>query len=408
MQRASQKSSPHFDSPVIFIVDDDHLVLNSLAAFFDLETTYSVTTFHSPSAALSALEQHGADLIISDFMMEDLNGLALLGEAKKLCPNAPRILLTGYADKENAIKAINEVGLYQYVEKPWDNDHLLLVVQNALDHKSLQSRLEMKIGELDALLHEYDATLHHNKLLQTEFALAKKVQQSFLPEDLPRKGRCSFQIVYEPAFEVGGDFYDVIRLQDDWVAVFMADITGHGVQAALSTVLLKHICSLFEAKEITAGEFMKRMNRHLYQSLPQGVFVAGVVAMVNTATGECRIMNAGAPHPVWVSHARLTNQKVPVSGLLLGVVPDESYQPGDEITLNFDAQDILFLFTDGLFEIEGQNGAQFGRHELAKTIDERMRAEKEVSAGTLVHHAKAFANANDLKDDLTVLTITFS
>jgi DNA-binding NtrC family response regulator len=78
-----------------------------------------------------------------------MDGISLLAHMKELRPQAPRILLTGYADKENAIRAINEVGLFQYVEKPWDNDNLLLVLRNALERRQLMQTLESKITEIN-------------------------------------------------------------------------------------------------------------------------------------------------------------------------------------------------------------------------------------------------------------------
>jgi response regulator RpfG family c-di-GMP phosphodiesterase len=80
--------------------------------------------------------------------MPEMNGIELLLEIKKLQPYATRVLLTGYADKENAIKAINEVGLYQYIEKPWDNEELKLTIQNGLERRFLMERLEEKIKEV--------------------------------------------------------------------------------------------------------------------------------------------------------------------------------------------------------------------------------------------------------------------
>jgi response regulator RpfG family c-di-GMP phosphodiesterase len=82
-------------------------------------------------------------------MPGEMNGVEFLLELKKIQPQAIRILLTAYADKENAIKAINEVGLYQYVEKPWDNDALLLLVRNGLVHGNLWKQLTEKTRELD-------------------------------------------------------------------------------------------------------------------------------------------------------------------------------------------------------------------------------------------------------------------
>ena len=117
----------------VFIVDDEEVVATSISTLLTLETDYNVLTFNSPSEALDALRVQEVDLVISDYLMPgEMNGVEFLLELKELQPDAIRILLTAYADKENAIRAINEVGLYQYVEKPWDNDALLLLIRNGL------------------------------------------------------------------------------------------------------------------------------------------------------------------------------------------------------------------------------------------------------------------------------------
>ena len=121
-------------APVIAVVDDEEMVLTSLRSFLLLETEYEVETFQSPKGRAGRVWRRAPlDLVISDYLMPDMNGIEFLLEVKKLHPFATRILLTGYADKENAIKAINEVGLYQYVEKPWDNDDLKIIIQNGLE-----------------------------------------------------------------------------------------------------------------------------------------------------------------------------------------------------------------------------------------------------------------------------------
>ena len=135
-------------TPVIAIVDDEDMVLTSLRSFLLLETDYEVETWRSPREAMKMLAGKNLDLIISDYLMPEMNGIEFLLEVKKIHPFATRILLTGYADKENAIKAINEVGLYQYVEKPWDNNDLKLTIQNGLERRFLMERLESKIQEV--------------------------------------------------------------------------------------------------------------------------------------------------------------------------------------------------------------------------------------------------------------------
>lgn len=136
------------ERPVIAIIDDEEMVLTSLRSFLLLETDYDVETFSSPAAALEALKEKPLDLVISDYLMPGMNGIEFLLEVKKIHPFATRILLTGYADKENAIKAINDVGLYQYVEKPWSNDDLKITIQNGLERRFLMERLEKKIQEV--------------------------------------------------------------------------------------------------------------------------------------------------------------------------------------------------------------------------------------------------------------------
>ncbi len=134
--------------PVVVIVDDEEMVLTSLRSFLALETDYKVLGFDAPDKALAAVREQTIDLVVSDYLMPKMTGIDFLLEVKKLQPFATRILLTGYADKENAIKAINEVGLYQYIEKPWDNEDLKLVIQNGLERRFLMEQLEAKIQEV--------------------------------------------------------------------------------------------------------------------------------------------------------------------------------------------------------------------------------------------------------------------
>jgi DNA-binding NtrC family response regulator len=133
----------------VVIVDDEEMVTTSISTLFMLETEYNILTFNSPGEAVEELKVEEVDLVISDYLMPgEMNGVEFLLEVKKLQPEVIRILLTAYADKENAIRAINEVGLYQYVEKPWDNDALLLLVRNGLRHGRLLKQLAARTQEL--------------------------------------------------------------------------------------------------------------------------------------------------------------------------------------------------------------------------------------------------------------------
>jgi DNA-binding NtrC family response regulator len=137
------------DKETVLIVDDEEMVLTSLSTYLTLETDYEVVTFTSAARALEYVEAHDVGIIITDFLMPEMDGIEFLAKAKDLRPDAPRVILTGYADKENAIKAINQVGLYQYVEKPWDNDDLRLIIRNGLERKQLLTKLNQKVIQIN-------------------------------------------------------------------------------------------------------------------------------------------------------------------------------------------------------------------------------------------------------------------
>ena len=143
-------SSSENGQPRVIIVDDEDMVITSIRAFLQLETDYAVNGFTDPDEAVKHLKAVPADVIVSDYLMPKMNGIQLLSKAKELQPESARVLLTGHADKQSAIQAINDVGLYQYLEKPWDNAQLLLVIQSAIERTQLLRKLRDKISELDA------------------------------------------------------------------------------------------------------------------------------------------------------------------------------------------------------------------------------------------------------------------
>ncbi len=136
--------------PSVVIVDDEDMVITSIKAFLQLETDYNIRGFTDPVEAADYASQNPVDVVVSDYLMPKLNGIQLLGKIKAAQPETSRVLLTGHADKQSAIQAINEVALFQYLEKPWDNSQLLLVVQSGAERSRLLRDLREKVEELDS------------------------------------------------------------------------------------------------------------------------------------------------------------------------------------------------------------------------------------------------------------------
>lgn len=152
----------------ILYVDDDKLLTSTFSTLMKVEGFSDVIVYNDPKEALEYLKLESPDLIISDFLMPEMNGLEFLKEAKKLYPETSMILLTAYADKENAIKTINEIGVYKYIEKPWDNDDLIMNIRNGIERSHLLADLRDKIEKLEVAQAELKKYSQHLEELVQE------------------------------------------------------------------------------------------------------------------------------------------------------------------------------------------------------------------------------------------------
>ncbi|MEE9269427.1 MAG: SpoIIE family protein phosphatase [Candidatus Krumholzibacteria bacterium] len=389
----------------ILIVDDESVVTESIAAFLELETDYKVLQFQSPLEALRLVKDTPVDLVISDFLMPEMNGLVFLAEVKKLYPEVPRILLTGYADKENSIRAINEVGLFQYIEKPWDNDHFKLTIENALASKGLNESLAARIRELDRVLRERDKLAARDELLREELSIARRLQHNMLPREL-NLGHISLSAKYLPALEIGGDFYDVIPLAGDRTGVVLADATGHGIQAALSTAIVKFAFSTFANRDVGPGEILTGMNRTLSLGLPADTFVAASVLTVGPG-GHCHLANAGVPHPFLMRRKSGAIERIIANGFVLGVFDDDMYTHDAPQAFTMESGDRLLLYTDGLGEPQNGKGEQFDSEMLKQSLFANKDKPTETFFSNIVEASRSFSRDGHDWDDITILGIEF-
>jgi signal transduction histidine kinase len=153
-------------APVVYVVDDDPLVSESLSRALTLETDWRVKASNQGVLALEAMRALPPDVVLSDFKMPGMDGIAFLARVRSAHPDAVLLLLTGYADKESAIRAINEVGIWQYVEKPWDLGDLLLKIRQGLERRALVDELRAKNVALETRLAELERA--HAELVRTE------------------------------------------------------------------------------------------------------------------------------------------------------------------------------------------------------------------------------------------------
>ena len=144
MTRAEKMES----KPNIIIVDDDKGVLKKLKKLLTGKTEYRVDTFVSAEKALTYIKSNDIDLVISDYDMPDMDGITFLSKVRKISPQITRIILAESSEKEKVIEAVNDIGVFQYLEKPWNDDDLLIVLRNALENQYLTKSLGEKVSEI--------------------------------------------------------------------------------------------------------------------------------------------------------------------------------------------------------------------------------------------------------------------
>ncbi len=385
----------------ILLVDDDELITSSLKSLFALETDYEVIAQTSPAAAAREAESRPIDLVISDFLMPAMNGVELLKRIRDLQPDTVRILLTGFADKENAIRAINEVGLYQYLEKPWDNDDLLLLVRNALSERTLRKQLTDKVHELDRLIERHTQLSDRHQSLEEELERASRIQRGLLPDHLPAIEGYRTGAFFRPCRHLGGDFYDAIE-KDGKVYFLVADVSGHGAHSALSAMLIKAVFDEACQDADAPAEILSGMNGRLHRFLPAELFACALVVRLD---GQgLRLANAGIPHP-FVLRADGAIEEKPISGMPLGMFADLEAASFDCRPIELASGDTLILATDGLGEVRDADGRFFQDGPLRETLAALQGQDPEPMVKGLFERAARFRSGEFFPDDITIVAL---
>ncbi|MEW6360209.1 MAG: SpoIIE family protein phosphatase [Planctomycetota bacterium] len=235
-----------------------------------------------------------------------------------------------------------------------------------------------------------------------DLEIAQQIQTHQLPPSLPETDHIRFDVRYYPHGQVGGDFYDVFPVGKDGFGVFLADVQGHGVSAALYTMTLK---TLVEKHGDIAGDpdrFMGAINQDLARFLTEGGFASAFYAVVNVAENRVAYTNAGHPPPLLFRAQDGSVEQLGGEGMLLGLLPDLAY---DCSTTVLSPGDLLLCYTDGVTEVANQDEKMMGMDGLATCLSEEAREGEVGAIDRIYQRVYDYCDQVALPDDVLLLSI---
>ncbi len=337
--------------------------------------------------ALERLREDGdIDLVLSDINMPRMDGLALLEQIPQVDPNVRSVIISAYGDMQNIRTAMNR-GAFDFVTKPVDFEDLTITIDRTMRN-----------------LNEWrEALSSRDKLvaLQNELDVASSIQQSILPTEFPKSDDYQVAANMEPARNVGGDFFDILRLEYGRIGIAVADVSDKGVPAALFMMSSRTLLKGAAIGSETPGDVLREVNDLLNEENDTAMFVTVVYAMYDPETHKVTYANGGHNPPL-VVHADGSSDLLPLTGgIALGIIPGIHYQ---QTSTTLSPGDTIFFYTDGVTEAMNEDGEEFGIERLRKVFEPSPPTDSESATEAVFEAVHAFAGDTDQSDDITCVT----
>lgn len=285
-------------------------------------------------------------------------------------------------------------------------DHEEVVSINIHTHDELE-RLANAITEMDRGLIDYIRQLSEvtaeKERIGAELNVATRIQSDMLPKTFPAfpdRNDIDLYATMNPAKEVGGDFYDFFLVDDDHLALVMADVSGKGVPAALFMVIAKTLIKNAAQHGLSPAEVLTSVNKRLSEGNDTGFFVTVWLAIINLKTGEGVAANAGHEHPVLCRKGEDCELVVYKHGLAVAAMDGLQYK---EHEFKMNPGDKLFVYTDGVTEATNTDNGLYGTDRMLEVFNANKNAATKDILKALKSSIDDFAGEAPQFDDITML-----
>jgi phosphoserine phosphatase RsbU/P len=385
-------------------VDDTPANLQVLAGMLK-DRGYKVRPVPGGKLALAAARRDPPDLILLDINMPEMNGYEVCEHLKAddALKGIPVIFISALTEQLDKVRAFATGGV-DYITKPFQMEELHARVETHLKIRRLQIELE----EANARLAKV------NGRMSRDLRAAAKIQETFLPRAAPRVPGADFAWAYRPCDELAGDGLNVIPLGDGRVGLYVLDVSGHGVAAALLSVTLSRLLSppADPSSILTRGgvggrsdatppaEVAARLNRLFAFDPATEQFATLIYGILDATTGEFRYVSAGHPGPV---HLPSNGEPVILEGRgsLIGLA-DDAYE---ERSVRLGAGDRLYLYSDGVPEAMDPAGEPFGEARLLAAITRARSEPLIVGTNALLEEVVRWHGPGSPHDDISLLAV---
>ncbi|MDO4171143.1 MAG: SpoIIE family protein phosphatase [Prevotellaceae bacterium] len=348
---------------------------------------------HNGIEALQVLEEHpDTDIVLSDINMPEMDGLTLLRELNsRHNPALKVIMVSAYGEMGNIRSAMNN-GAFDFATKPIDLDDLQLTIEKAIQEIEFVKQTQKEHGQL--------------RDIKGDLAMAADTQLAILPTTFPPfsdlTGQLDIFASMKPASDVGGDFYDFYRIDENHIGFTIADVSGKGVPAAIFMAVSHTLLRFAGRKTLDAVSVINESNDILACESFDSMFVTLFYGVYNVRTGVITYVNAGH-NPPYILRADGSMETLPLSpNISLGVVERYSYKSA---TVQLNHGDSIVTFTDGVTEACNDSGELYGEQRLEALLASCRGMDAQRTVERIIDAVHEHTGNAEQSDDITILTL---
>ena len=372
----------------VLVIDDSKLnraiVRNTLS-----QLNIRITEASDGLDGLEQLKKKNFDLILVDIIMPNLDGFGFLERYQEFLASddfIPVILMTGSDDLNSKIKGLN-IGADDFLLKPLNEKELTARVRSLLRLKKAHTELFEK-----------------NQIIKKELESAQRIQQFIIPKDFSRIEYPRISARYLPIEDIGGDFFDYYRLPNGNLGFLIADVTGHGIPAALVMTMAKMIFSVYSPYFTSTGKIFHTVNNELIGLLLDHQYITAFYIIYDRDGNRISFTNAGHTRTQYYRHKTGNILALDTNGLFIGIKNNGEY---GEKSLSVEPGDRLLMYTDGITELKNQSREEYGESRLASFLKCHHELHGDEFCDALLDDLRSFAILERRSDDIAFLNIEF-